>query len=362
MDELAIAGTSPCDGEDLMILARFHWLCALLLGCSSLYSEEETREEKAAGSSLRWHDQYEEASEQAKKEGKPLLLFFSGSDWCSWCTRLEEEVLTTQAFAQEVAEQFVFVRLDFPLYSTLHPQIAAQNKQLRRKYDIRTFPAVVLLDERGNKMGMAFYRSGGGVEYARHLESILKGFRCYQEQLAQLQKGLPLEGGKLRKLYEQAKSYQQDNEAIAILKEGLKRSDDLFFLKERYRFLADEGHIHTPEARQLKVRLESLDSQNQQHTLYELAMIEFEAYCDEMAKESYSPELAAAPLVEYIEKYGERDRDHIWRLEMLIAQLFLNNNQLSKALLHAKSCYRAAPETVRPEIAGVIENLQVYQR
>lgn len=36
--------------------------------------------------------------EIAKKEDKPLFLFFTGSDWCGWCIRLQKEVFKTPEF------------------------------------------------------------------------------------------------------------------------------------------------------------------------------------------------------------------------------------------------------------------------
>ena len=39
-----------------------------------------------------WLTDMELATEKASKEGKHLLLDFSGSDWCGWCIRLDKEV------------------------------------------------------------------------------------------------------------------------------------------------------------------------------------------------------------------------------------------------------------------------------
>jgi thiol:disulfide interchange protein len=34
------------------------------------------------------------AAEQAKREGKVVMFNFTGSDWCSWCMKLKQEVFS----------------------------------------------------------------------------------------------------------------------------------------------------------------------------------------------------------------------------------------------------------------------------
>ncbi len=52
--------------------------------------------EAAKLAELKWTESYEQAAQQSKTESKPIVLFFTGSDWCVWCTRLEKEVFDTQ--------------------------------------------------------------------------------------------------------------------------------------------------------------------------------------------------------------------------------------------------------------------------
>ena len=41
---------------------------------------------------LTWYDNVDKAMEVSKKSKKPLMLFFTVSDWCGWCIRLQKEV------------------------------------------------------------------------------------------------------------------------------------------------------------------------------------------------------------------------------------------------------------------------------
>ena len=45
-----------------------------------------------------WHTDMNKAVALSNKIKKPMLLFFTGSDWCGWCVRLQKEVLKTPEF------------------------------------------------------------------------------------------------------------------------------------------------------------------------------------------------------------------------------------------------------------------------
>ena len=45
-----------------------------------------------------WTENFADAKARAAKEGKDLLIDFTGSDWCGWCIKLKEEVFNQQAF------------------------------------------------------------------------------------------------------------------------------------------------------------------------------------------------------------------------------------------------------------------------
>ena len=45
-----------------------------------------------------WLTDYKKATAQAEEEDKPILVDFTGSDWCGWCIRLDKEVFSKDAF------------------------------------------------------------------------------------------------------------------------------------------------------------------------------------------------------------------------------------------------------------------------
>lgn len=309
----------------------------------------------ATQNSIRWFTNYEEALNESKNTSKPLILFFTGKDWCVWCNKLEKEVFDTQEFAAQAGNSFVFLKLDFPSQSALPPQQNAQNKQLQKKYNVRSFPTLIVLDSTGQQqIGTTGYRSGGGAAYAAHLKKMVNDYNNYRQKL-QSAPSQKLSGEELRRLYEKSKELDLPNDTNQLLKIGMESNLKHYFLTERYRFLADEGLIHSPEAVAIKQQLRTLDPNNEQHTQYDIALIEFEAYSEERDS---NKDRALEPLIQYIARYGNNDKDNLWRLEMIVSQIYLDENQFTEALQHAQASYNASPRTVQNEIAVTIRNIE----
>lgn len=123
---------------------------------------------------VQWQTNYTQAAEQAKKENKPLLLFFTGSDWCGWCKKMHQEIFSSPDFAQAVGSNFVFVEVDFPMNKQLPSDVAQQNAMLKQKYGITGYPTVIILSSDGNFIAETGYRPGGGKAYADYLKQFIK--------------------------------------------------------------------------------------------------------------------------------------------------------------------------------------------
>jgi thiol-disulfide isomerase/thioredoxin len=131
-----------------------------------------------------WLTNFEEAKAIAVKEGKPLLLDFTGSDWCPPCKALHKNVFSTEEFAKEAAGKYVLVELDFPRTKQLAPELKAQNSELQKKYAITGYPTVLLVDA---KTGDVFGRSVGfGGQNARQFLDKLASFKNTPEGKASL--------------------------------------------------------------------------------------------------------------------------------------------------------------------------------
>ncbi|HUL51936.1 MAG TPA: thioredoxin family protein [Opitutaceae bacterium] len=112
-----------------------------------------------------WTTDYAAALEQARQQGRHVFLFFTGSDWCGWCKRLNQEILSTPEFARYAGENLILVELDFPRGKPQPKDLVAQNARLARQYRIRGYPTVVVLDSAGQIVGHLGYQEGGPAPF-----------------------------------------------------------------------------------------------------------------------------------------------------------------------------------------------------
>jgi thioredoxin-related protein len=91
---------------------------------------------------LTWHTDMSKAADISIKENKPMFLFFTGSDWCGWCIRLQKEVFKTPEFIKWAKENVVLVELDFPRKNEQTDAVKMQNAQLQQQLQVRGYPTV----------------------------------------------------------------------------------------------------------------------------------------------------------------------------------------------------------------------------
>ncbi len=94
---------------------------------------------------------YEKALQRSKEEGKPIMLVFSGSDWCKPCIALKKTILETSDF-QKIKEKVIFMYLDFPYKRSnrLSKEETKHNEGLADRYNRSgEFPKSILLDSSG---------------------------------------------------------------------------------------------------------------------------------------------------------------------------------------------------------------------
>jgi len=120
-----------------------------------------------------WMTDFEAAQAKAAEKGKPMLLDFTGSDWCGWCIKLKKEVFSKKTFKDYAESELVLVEVDFPRGKKQSDALKAQNEALAEKYGIRGFPTIVLLSPEGKLIGKTGYRPGGAEAYVAHLKEAL---------------------------------------------------------------------------------------------------------------------------------------------------------------------------------------------
>ncbi|MBU0475073.1 MAG: thioredoxin family protein [Bacteroidetes bacterium] len=145
----------------VLLLATF-----ILIGCAN----NNQANDKSSKNGLVWHTNVEKAIEIGKKENKPVLVQFSGSDWCKWCIKLNNEVLDTKGFANFAKDNLVLVNLDFP-HAPQTDFVKNYNRMQMNKYGVQGFPTVLLLDKTGKLVFQTGYQPGGPVAYIQHIKA-----------------------------------------------------------------------------------------------------------------------------------------------------------------------------------------------
>jgi thioredoxin-related protein len=132
-------------------------------------------------------DDLAKAKEVAKEQGKDLLIDFTGSDWCIWCKRLDQEVFSQSQFKAEAPKDFVLVALDFPSDNGREQTdaVKAANQEAAREYAIQGYPTIILAEPSGEPYARTGYRPNGAGPYLEHLDQLQTGKDRRDELMSQ---------------------------------------------------------------------------------------------------------------------------------------------------------------------------------
>ena len=121
-----------------------------------------------------WLTDFAQAKKMASLQNKTILADFSGSDWCGWCMKLDQEVFGKKVFKQYAEKNLVLLFIDFPRNKAQSQELKRQNRELLKEYGVRGFPTVLLLDRDGELIGKTGYRRGGAEAYVEHLKKLIE--------------------------------------------------------------------------------------------------------------------------------------------------------------------------------------------
>jgi hypothetical protein len=134
-----------------------------------------------------WTMDLEAAKALASKKELPILLNFSGSDWCGWCTLMEEQVFATPEWTAYASNALLMVLIDFPQDKSMVPnQFVQRNDSLNEQYGIEGFPTFVLLDSDGStELGrLSASREATPTSFQAEIALLLKKSAAAQAALA----------------------------------------------------------------------------------------------------------------------------------------------------------------------------------
>jgi thioredoxin-related protein len=137
---------------------------------------------------LTWQTDLQKAIAVAQKEKKPLMLFFTGSDWCGWCHKLQKEVFFQDPFKKWAKENVVLVEVDFPskngeAFKRQTDEIRQQNNLLQQQFSVRGYPTVWFVNPEKTKegkinlsqLGQTGYVAGGAQNWIDGAVAIING-------------------------------------------------------------------------------------------------------------------------------------------------------------------------------------------
>jgi thiol:disulfide interchange protein len=118
-----------------------------------------------------WGTDLPAALNRARSENRMVLLDFTGSDWCGWCIKFDQDVLSMDKFAGYAKSKLVLVRLDFPRHKEQDAALKQANEQLSKRFGVDGYPTFVLLNSAGKELGRQVgYLEGGPDAFIAELD------------------------------------------------------------------------------------------------------------------------------------------------------------------------------------------------
>ena len=141
----------------------------LLLTVLSISCQMNTSTDQGPGKL--WQTNVQEAIEISKETGKPIFAFFTGKEWCSWCKKLDQQILSQQPFIEYAKENLILLELDFPRGRRDLPK---EQLVLARKFKIQGYPTVIVMDSETNLLGQTGFEYMTPEQYVTHIQSFIK--------------------------------------------------------------------------------------------------------------------------------------------------------------------------------------------
>jgi thioredoxin-related protein len=110
---------------------------------------------------------------QAQKEGKFVMINFTGSDWCQWCIKLNQEVFSQPEFLSFASRNLVLVEIDFPKRKPQSVAVQKANAALVSQYNVDGFPSLVFLNAQGKVVYRGGYSPGGARPFVQEVAKAL---------------------------------------------------------------------------------------------------------------------------------------------------------------------------------------------
>lgn len=129
------------------------------------------KDSASKGSGLVWYTDIMKANDVSAASNKPIFAFFTGSDWCGWCKKLQMDVFSKTAFIDWAKKNVILLELDFPRGKQLSPELAQQNAGLQQTFQVTGYPTIWLFSmAKDNTSGKYNINALGSLGYPQGAE------------------------------------------------------------------------------------------------------------------------------------------------------------------------------------------------
>ncbi len=150
----------------------------------------KAQSEPANASALTWYTDLSKARAASDASHKPVFGFFTGSDWCGWCRKLQSDVFSKSAFISWAKKNVVLLELDFPRRKQLPEELAQQNQALQQAFKLQGYPTIWIfyasVDKTTNKINL---EALGSLGYPQGAEAGKEEVKFINDANALLAKG-----------------------------------------------------------------------------------------------------------------------------------------------------------------------------
>lgn len=270
-------------------------------------------------------ESYSKGKDLSEAHCLPIALVFTGSDWSEPSKTLMDELVK-----ENFSSDLIIVQVDFPDLNSQSKEILSQNHNLKEKFQVESFPTVILLDEKQYEITRLGYPIYGDQSFAYYLKGAGRRYFLLQKRFEEARE--KKNRGELKICFDEAKKMGAKVLATNILECGYQDCPELML--EKYIPL-----IGTKEGADLQKTLVAIEDEEIQKRL---ALLDFQ--------ETHSP----TSLEQHIAEFGEKSGDHCWKIHMVLSEYLMGQEKREEALEHAQVSYRYAPIEEKETISGLI--------
>ncbi len=296
---------------------------------------------------LDWKEHEAEVLAQAAHDHQPIVAAFLGNKFCPWSEKLVDDVLSVEAFQQKIEEHAILWKVG------LDQENSEEQLKLRKKYRVEECPSILLLDPMGNEFARFGYLPEDASEYAARLVQIIADFQ--EICVAFDQQDKTINAKRWKELYVKAGQLSVPIFQQEIIERGIQVDKKCYFLTEKYAQLLKSHKLKNKEVKAFRQQLLKSDPDNRYGTQFKVAMLEF---YKRTAIPKKPCEKVIRPLVDYLARFGKKDRENAWKAEWTIAQYLHTKNAEQKALEYAARAHEKAPAPMKDHIAEIMDTMR----